>query len=411
MRFWKNYRSTILLIVSIIIGTILGLIFKENILFLKPLGDLFINLLYVVIVPLIFLTITTSIFKMSSPKRLGKVMITTIVTFLGMSIVALLLSFFVTFKVNLVDNKLTVLESNVQEVVEVEKLNILERTIDVLTVEDFTELLSKDNIIALLVISIITGIAIMRLGKNADPLKKVLLCANDVILKIVEIIFMYAPIGLGVFFATSVATMGSSIAIGYLKTFIIYFIVAILYFVIIYSLIAYFSGGLLGLKRYWSNILPALLTAAGTCSSAASIPINIKTANSIGVSEDVADTVIPMGTSFHKDGSIIGSVFKIMFIVSLMGVSVNTIPDVLKILGVAFVANILITAVPIGGGTISEAMILSLMGFPMSLLPVLTIIATIIDAPATVLNVTGDTVSSMVVSRIVDGRNWLKKEY
>lgn len=409
MRLWKNYKSTIFLIVSIIVGTILGLIFKDKILFLKPLGDLFINLLYVVIVPLILLTITTSIFKMSTPKRLGRVMISTICTFLVMSIIALLISFFVTFKINLVDNKSTILENNIQEVTNVEDLNFLERTVDLLTVTDFSELFSKNNIIALLVVAIITGIAIMKVGEKADPLKKILLSANDVVLKIVELIFIYAPIGLGVYFATSVATMGSSIAVGYLKTFVIYFVVAILYFAIVYSIMVYLSGGIIGLKRFWSNILPAFLTSAGTCSSAASIPINIKTSKSIGVNEDIANTVIPLGTSFHKDGSIIGSVFKIMFIVSLMGVSVNSLPNILKILGVAFVANILITAVPIGGGTISEAMILSLMGFPIECLPILTIIATIIDAPATVLNVTGDTVSSMIVSRFVDGHNWLKK--
>ena len=128
----------------------------------------------------------------------------------------------------------------------------------------------------------------------------------------------------------------------------------------------------------------------------------------MGVPEDIAETTIPMGTSFHKDGSIIGSVFKIMFLVCLFGTSLATSGEVFGVLGVALLANLLVTAVPIGGGTISEMLIISMMGYPVAALPILTIIATIIDPPATMLNVVGDTVSSMMVARVVDGKEWLK---
>ena len=143
----------------------------------------------------------------------------------------------------------------------------------------------------------------------------------------------------------------------------------------------------------------------GTCSSAACIPINIETTKKMGVPDDIAETTIPLGTSFHKDGSIIGSVFKIMFLVGLFGTSLATTGDVLGVLGVALLANLLITAVPIGGGTISEMLIITMLGYPVAVLPILTIIATIIDMPATVLNVVGDDVSSMMVTRMVDGKN------
>ena len=122
--------------------------------------------------------------------------------------------------------------------------------------------------------------------------------------------------------------------------------------------------------------------------------------------EDIADTTIPLGTSFHKDGSIIGSVFKIMFLVYLFNSDVST----LKVLGVALIATLLVTAVPIGGGTISEMLIITMLGFPVTALPILTIIATIIDPPATMLNVVGDSASSMLVARIVDGKKWLKEK-
>ena len=155
--------------------------------------------------------------------------------------------------------------------------------------------------------------------------------------------------------------------------------------------------------------MPSTLTALATCSSAASIPVNIECSKKMGVPEDIAQTTIPLGTSFHKDGSIIGSVFKIMFLVCLFGTNISTAGSIFGILGVALLANLLITAVPIGGGTISEMLILSMLGYPPAALPILTIIATIIDPPATMLNVVGDTVSSMMVTRVVDGKGWIKE--
>ena len=136
----------------------------------------------------------------------------------------------------------------------------------------------------------------------------------------------------------------------------------------IYTLYAFLAAGVNGIKSYWKNILPATITALATCSSAASIPVNTSCAKKIGVPDDIADTTIPLGTSFHKDGSIIGSVFKIMFLVYLFNANVSTS----KILGVALLATLLVTAVPIGGGTISEMLILTMLGFPVAALPILT---------------------------------------
>ena len=228
--------------------------------------------------------------------------------------------------------------------------------------------------------------------------------------KIVKIIMYYAPIGLGCYMASFIGSFGTSIAVGYLKTFLVYLVVAILYYFVMYSVYAFIANGKKGVKDFWKNVIPATVTAMGTCSSAACIPINIESTKKMGVPDDIAETTIPLGTSFHKDGSIIGSVFKIMFLVGLFGTSLATTGDVLGVLGVALLANLLITAVPIGGGTISEMLIITMLGYPVAVLPILTIIATIIDMPATVLNVVGDDVSSMMVTRMVDGKNAFQSE-
>lgn len=418
-KFLSNYKSTIILLVAIIVGAIVGIIFQEKATILSPLGDLFLNLLLVIIVPLIFLTITTSIAKMKQPKRLGKIMITIIGVFLFTSIIAVIVGFASTYFVKLVNpedgekirtslEEITQNEGEVEE--ETEEISIADRTVSLLTVNDFSKLLSKDNIIALLVFSIMFGMATNMAGEKGKPVYNFLVSANEIVGNIVKIIMYFAPIGLGCYFAALVGSFGASIAVGYLKTFVIYTIVAIAFYFIMYSIYAFLAAGKNGVKAFWKNVIPSTLTALATCSSAASIPINIECSKKMGVSEDIAETTIPLGTSFHKDGSIIGSVFKIMFLVCLFGTSLATVGDVLGVLGVALLANLLITAVPIGGGTISEMLIITMMGYPVAALPILTIIATIIDPPATMLNVVGDTVSSMMVTRVVDGKDWMTKD-
>ena len=413
-KFLSNYKSTIILLVAIIVGAIVGIVFKEKATIVKPLGDLFLNLLLVIVVPLIFLTITTSVSKMKSPKRLGKIVVTIIGVFVFTSIIAVLIGFLSTYFVKLVEPEdgeqiRASLEQTTEETEDTEELTIADRTVQLLTVDDFYKLLSKDNIIALLIFSIIVGIAINMSGEKAKPVMDFLEAANTVVHNIIKIIMYYAPIGLGCYFAALVGSFGAQIAVGYLKTFVCYTIIAVLFYFIMYTIYAFLAGGKKGIKAFWKNAIPPTMTALATCSSAASIPINIESSKKIGVPDDIAETTIPLGSSFHKDGSIIGSVFKIMFLVCLFGTSMSTAGDILGILGIALLANLLITAVPIGGGTISEMLIISMMGYPVAALPILTIIATIIDPQATMLNVVGDTVSSMMVTRVVDGKDWMKE--
>ena len=414
-KFLSNYKTTIILLVAIIVGAIVGIIFQEKATILQPLGDIFLNLLLVIIVPLIFLTITTSIAKMKNPKRLGKIMITIICVFVVTSLIAVLVGFASTYFVKLVDTEdgekiKASLEETETSDEEEEELTIADRTVQLLTVNDFNKLLTKDNIIAILVASIICGIAIRMSGEKGKDVLNLLISANEVVQNIVKIIMYYAPIGLACYFAALIGTFGASIAVGYLKTFVVYTIVALAFYFIFYTIYAFIAGGKKGVRVFWKNVVPSTLTSLATCSSAACIPVNVECAKKMGVPADIAETTIPMGTSFHKDGSMIGSVFKIMFLVCLFGTAINTPAGILQVLGVAIIANLLITGVPIGGGTISEMLIITMMGFPVAALPILTMVATIIDAPATMLNVVGDTVSSMMVTRIVDGKGWIKED-
>lgn len=397
-KVWKNYKSSIFLIISIIIGTIIGIIFKEKTNKIKALGDLFINMLTCIVIPIVFLNITISIGKMNKPKRIGKVLITTFIVFLATSIISALLGIIASNITPLITGTKIISETTTPE-----KINFLDKFANTLTVSNFNELLSVNNMIALILASIIFGIALNK-TKETKTLE-LLESLNNIVQKIVNIIMLYAPIGIGAYFAVLVGNFGGNITSGYIKTFIIYLIVSIFIYFIIYGFYAYIAGGKKGIKRYFKYIITPTITALSTCSSAASIPSNTEAAQNIGVPSDIASAVIPLGTNFHKDGSIVGNAFKIMFLVYLFNLDITFT----KVLLVALLSTLLITALPIGGGTIAEMFIISILGAPISALPMLTIIATIIDAPATVLNVVGDSASSMLVTYLLEGKNWLNK--
>lgn len=412
LKIIKNYKSMLILLGSIILGGLIGIIWGEEAKVLSPFGDLFLNMLLIIVVPLIFLTITGSIYKMKQPKRIGKILVSTFLVFLITSVVAVIIGIGATYSSKLVNTTdgevikegLSMDDDTSGEV----ELNILEKTVEAISVNDFSKLLSRDNMIALIVVSILVGIAMSMSSSRAEPMYKFIESATDVLMNFIKIIMYYAPIGLGCYFASLVGTFGSQIAVGYFKTFIVYLVVSILFYFVVYTIYAYISAGMVGVKKFWKNIIPSTLTSLATCSSAASMPVNIECTKNIGVSSDIAETTVSLGTSFHKDGSVIGSVFKIMFLVYLF----NGVGDIsiLKIMGIALLATLLVTAVPVGGGTISEMLIITMLGYPVAALPILTIIATIIDPPATVLNVVGDSASAMLTSRIVDGKNWLVKK-
>lgn len=411
MKILKNYLQTILLVVAVIIGGVFGTLFPEQVMVVKPLGTLFINLIFMIIVPLIFFSISSSIAKMKHPKRLGKIMKWALIVFVVTSVLSVtigLISTYIYKPLSDTDMELITNEMMLEEEGETSELNGIEQFVASITVDDFSKLLSKNSILPLIVFSVLFGISAVLVGEKAEPMVKFLEAGNEIVMKMITIIMYYAPIGLGCYFATTIAELGASLVAGYIRAFVGYTVLSILYYFIIYTIQAWIAGGKKAVKDYWKNIVPPSLTALGTCSSGVAIPSNIIAAKKMGVTDDIAEMVIPFGTNIHKEGSLIGSVLKIVFLFCLFGRDMTSIPMILAILGASILVGFLISAVPTGGGVISEMLILSLFGFPTAAIGILAIIATIIDAPATVLNVVGNTSSSMLVARFVEGKDWNK---
>ncbi|HKL80690.1 MAG TPA: dicarboxylate/amino acid:cation symporter [Mobilitalea sp.] len=410
--FIKNYKMTFVLLLSILAGGILGVILGPKAKVLEPLGQVFLNLIFTLIVPLVFFSVASSIANMSGMKRLGRIMTNIAGVFLVTALISGIISIIGVLIFNPTKDLGTESISNIlamagEEIGETVKLSLPEQLVKTITVNDFNGLLSKNNMLQLIVISVLFGIATAMVGEKARPVKDFLNAASAVMMKMIKIIMYYAPIGLGCYFASIIGQLGTQILEGYLKVFLLYIGLSLIYYFLFFTLYAYVAAGKIGVRTFWRNAIAPTVTALATCSSAASIPINLVTTKKIGVPEDIAETVIPLGANTHKDGSVIGGVLKIVFLFGLFGKEFTSIPMLISVLAVGLLVGAVMGAIP-GGGMIGEMLILSVYGFPPEALPVIAVISTIIDAPATVLNSTGNTVCAMMVSRFTDGKKWLK---
>ena len=411
--FLKNYKMSLVLLLSIVLGGIIGIVLGPKATVLEPFGQIFINLMFTIIVPLVFFSVTSAIANMSGMNRLGKIMINVAIVF----VVTALISGVLAIVGALIFNPTKGLDSQAIKTIlsnagggsgtETEAMSLSKRLVNTITVGDFSGLFSKGNMLQIIVFSVLFGISTALVGEKGKVVKSILNSATAIMMKMVSLIMYYAPIGLGCYFASVVGQLGTQILQGYLKAFLLYLGLSVIYYFIFFSVYSYLSAGKMGFRAFWKNAILPTVTALATCSSAASIPVNLEATKKIGVPIDIAETVIPLGVNTHKDGSVIGGVLKIVFLFGLFGKDISSIQSLLSILAVSFLVGAVMGAIP-GGGMIGEMLIISVYGFPPESLPIIAVISTIIDAPATVLNSTGNTVCAMLISRLVDGRKWLK---
>lgn len=411
-KVFANYKLTIFLLLSILIGGVAGVVFGPKTAIVKPFGDLFLNLLFMIIVPLVFFSIASSLANMGGMKRLGKIMTGIFTVFFITAVISAILGF---IGISIVDplknTDVSAIKSIMTEAAidpEAEEVTFLGQLVQAFTVPDFQMLFSKNNMLQLIVFSILFGLATAMSGEKGKPIANLLSSGSAVMMKIVGFVMYYAPIGLGCYFATIIGELGPQILGGYVRVFVLYLVLTLIYFFGFFTLYAFAAGGKDGVKVFWKNAITPSVSAIATCSSAACIPINLAAVRKMGVPQDIAETMIPLGANTHKDGSVIGGVFKIVFLFSLFGKDMSSMTSILTILVISFLVGAVMGAIP-GGGMIGEMLILSVFGFPPEVLPVIAVISTVIDAPATLLNSAGNTVSAMMVSRIVEGKNWLKE--
>lgn len=393
-KIWRNYKFPFILLLSILIGSIIGVIFGKDAIVLKPLGNIFLNLLYTIVIPLVFFTISSSISKISSYKKLGKILGVMFIVFILTSTIASLFMLLGIEIFNPIKNISITLTAGKGE-----SVDLGSKIVEMLTVNDFNLLLSKNSMLPLIIFSILFGLS-TNLAKE-DKIKDSLTSISNICMRLIHIIMYYAPIGLCAYFATLVGEYGNQIIGEYAKCMIFYYIMAILYFLIFDTIYILISRGRKGIKSYFKNIFTPLITSFGTCSSLASLPTNLECSKKLDIDDDVANTTLPIGATMHMEGSAMAAVLKIAFLFAVFGKSFAGIDTMLLAIFIAVLSGVVMSGIP-GGGLIGEMLIVSLYGFPLSAFPIIATIGWIVDPPATSVNVVGDISSAIMIDEHIN---------
>ncbi|MBN1972277.1 MAG: dicarboxylate/amino acid:cation symporter [Sedimentisphaerales bacterium] len=398
--FLKRWRFTLILICAVGVGALIGFVFKSKAGVFKPLGDIFLNLLFTAVVPLIFFSLSSAVARSANIKRLGRIAGSMLVVFVITGIISSSLMLVCVKIFNPAKN----ITLQLEEAASQDTGNISQRIVDTLTVGDFPNLLSRRNILALIIFSILIGFASQAAGEKGRPFREFLVSGSEVMGRLIKLIMLYAPIGLGAYFAYLVGVFGPELIGTYARVVSLYYPVAILYFVFSFSLYTFAAGGIKGVKLFWVNIPPAALTAFGTGSSLAALPANLEAARRIGVPEDVREIVLPIGATIHMDGTCLAAVLKIAILFTIFQKDFTGLDTYTAAIGVSLLCGVVMSGIT-GGGFLGEALIVSLYGFGPEALPIISMLGTLVDPPATMINSTGDTAAAMIVSRFIRGNH------
>ncbi|WP_016988629.1 dicarboxylate/amino acid:cation symporter [Flavobacterium sp. ACAM 123] len=400
---FKTYSSIIWLLCGITAGSILGLVFGNDVEVIKPLGDIFLNLLFTAIIPLIFFTIASSIASLEKSEKLGKLFVVVIGVFLSTVVISAVLMMIgvLLFPIH---------QDIIISIIPLESMQSVSpgsQITELLTANDFYKLLSREKMLALIIFSFLIGFASLRSGEKGASFKSFLSSGDEVMKQLLHLIMKTAPIGLGAYFAYQVGIFGPQLFGAYAKPLGLYYGVCAFYFVVFFSLYAFIAGGRNGLKVFWSNNITPALTALGTCSSIATIPANLEATEKMHVPAHIRNIAIPLGAPLHKDGSSMSSIIKIAVIFAMFGKDFTDPHTLLIALGITIIVSVVEGGIP-NGGYIGEILAITIYGFPMEqALPAAMIVGTLVDPMATLLNANGDVVSAMLITRISEGKKWL----
>jgi Na+/H+-dicarboxylate symporter len=388
----RAYRSSIILLSALLLGGLFGGLVPELAIKLKPIGQIFLNLLFMIIVPLVAVSVMSSIAHMTDLKKLGAILVSIMAVSIVMAIIP---------SVGVV---LLALAYDPAQGVILDLANTVDAAsgsmdfVSLLTTNDFVGLLSKSNILALIIMSVIGGVAIGQSGEDGLRVGRMLDSLNTVIMKVISILMYVAPIGLGAYFAATMASQDTELMGTFARAVGLFFVAMAIYLMLGSTLYAWIGGGVQGVRRFWQHMLEPAMTALGTSSSLATLPVTIRSAAKMGLNEQIAEISLPLLVNLNKGGAAAITALKIVFIYSLLGLDFTTDVFMLTIL-ISVLSAFVIGGVP-GGAFLGEIFIVTTLGLPMEVIPILVVIGAITDAASTVINVVHDLTATQIIERI-----------
>lgn len=397
----SRYVLVILIAIGFILGAILGVTIGKPAADLRPLGDFFVRLLRMIVTPLTIVTVAAAISRIADLKRLGKIMLLMLLIFIVTSFLAASIGLIT----GLIFSPGQGLGLKPPPDYKPPAPATAETVILSLIPLNFADILSVPGLLQAIVFSILFGVAVALMGEANKPIVKALDALSGAMIKLTLIIMWYAPIGVFGYGAWLFGTYGPAVVGAYAKLIGANYLIAIIYWLVFYSLIVKISGR--NPLDYWRVIIEPITVAFTTRSSAATLPVNLRAAERLGVPGSIRNIVLPVGCTVNMDGTAFYLALSALFIAQAFGISISPALYPL-IIAMSMLGSVAAAAIP-GAGVIMLAMVLAAAGLPLEGIALIVAVDPILDALRTSINATGDTAYSTLVSRIFEGPNWWAK--
>ena len=397
---YMNRHFALCLLGAAVVGSILSLLLGEQAVVLKPLGTIFTRLLGMVVPVLVFFSIASSFATIGDAKRMkswgGKI--------IGWFVISMLIGTFLGITMGLIFKPGLGIELQSAD------FKVTEITVDMFIAwlpENFLGCLAEGNTIQIVFLSIFVGIAVVLMpdGTSKTFLVDCLTAGQELILQIVKGIMYYAPIGVAALMAVSVSSLKGSF-ITQMGSFLMAYNIAFILQVIIVYFVMLYAIGKINPFKFTRKILPALITAFATTSSAGSLPVNLRCVKETGVDKEMTDFGLPLGVTFNMDSMAIEIPLYIMLGMYAVGTS-PTIGQLFLfvIMGIAF--SIGCAGVP-GGGLAIAVILVNAFGLPTEVVAWIAAIFFYLDVTGTPMNIWGDAVCTAIVASREGKIDWEK---
>lgn len=387
MKLWVK------ILIALVLGVIVGIIFGPIATYLKPLGTLFLNLINMVVVLLVFSSMTVGITSIHDPKKLGRIGIKALLLYLGTTIVAILIGLSIaTFFQPGQGLTLPQPEANAL----VKSASIGEILISIIPANPI-KALSEGNFIQIIVFSLFFGIAINLTGSKGRPILDIIESLADVMYKLTALVMEFSPVGVFAIMAWVAGSFGVGVLWPLLKFLSVYYLACLIHVAIVFcGLIK--IGARLNPWPFFKGMTDAIMMAFSTCSSSATLPVSLHCVQkNLGISRNVASFVIPLGATVNMNGAAIFQAMSALFIAQSYGITLS-LQSVLTIIVTATLSAIGAAGVP-GTGFIMLSVVVSSAGLPIEGLAILAGIDRIREMASTVLNVLGDAVCALYIAK------------
>ena len=389
---FRKVSLTSSIALALVGGVLVGLMFGEgSVPFVRPLGQIYLNLIKTVVIPVVTLSIILGVVSLQDVKKVGKLGLRTLLFFLMTTAIA------VTLGLTLA-NLLRVgagFTAGEQTTVEVETPDFSQTLVNIFP-SNIIAPFAEGNMLPVIVIALLVGFGILLAGERGMRLVPVAESLNDVFLKIMDLIIRLSPIGVFALILPVVAQQGIGVLLPLLGLVAVCYLTYAAHVILVYGTAVMWLGKL-SLRRFFRQMGKPMLFGFSSASSVGALPFNLEATRQLGVSEEVSGFVLPLGTTVNMDGTAIYQGVCVIFIAQAFGVELS-LAQQLSVVLTSVLASIGTAGAP-GSGMIMLAMVLQSAGLPVEGIALVAGIDRILDMGRTAVNITGDAACSVVVER------------